>query len=67
MSKTYTSQEVWDLIDAGLSDLKEKMIEQVNKTQLGAGEAVDLTSKAIQLAQIDAGVENVKHYVKRKF
>lgn len=54
--KTYTLEQIEKAIDSH----SEKIIEHINKSELGAGEAIDLTSKLIQISKIKEGAVSLK-------
>ena len=60
--KTYS----WEQIEKAIDSHKEKIIEQINKQEsLGISEAVDLTSKLIQIGKIEQANNALKDSIKK--
>ena len=61
MNKTYTWEEIENAIDSH----KNKIIENINKQEgLGVSDAVDLTSRVIQIGKVDQANEALKNSIK---
>ena len=61
--KTYT----WEEIEKAINSHKNKIIKTINQQEsLGVSDAVDITSKAIQIAKVEQASEALKNSIKNE-
>ena len=64
--KKLSRQEGIDSVYKAIDNHADKIVEQIEKQEtLNAGDAVDLTSKALQISKVRQGLENIKLSIKQ--